>query len=82
MLYNMKAGEVMMSYRSLLTPYAHLTKAMPPHALTPLDKSPLKLYYSMSFFPCTVAEWNKLPSSVAEAPTLEIFKTSVSGLLA
>ena len=82
MLYKMKHHLVLMTYRSLLIPYAHLTKAMPPHAYTPLDKSPLKLYYAMSFLPRTVAEWNLLPCSVAAAPTLEIFKTSVTGLLA
>ena len=78
----MKHNLVLMTYRSLLIPYAHLTKAMPPHAYIPLDKSPLKLYYVMSFLPRTVAEWNKLPCSVAAAPIPEIFKTSVTGMLA
>ena len=50
----MKHNLVLMTYRSLLIPYAHHTEAMPPHAFIPLDKSPLKLFYAMSFLPRTV----------------------------
>ena len=77
MLYKLRNDLVLMTTRSLLLPYPHFTKGMPAHALTPLDKLPPKLYYSMSFFPRTVAEWNKLPPVVVAAPSPEVFRTSL-----
>ena len=77
MLYKMANGLVLMTTRTLLIPYPYLTMGMPPHSFTPLDKLPPKLYYSMSFFPRTVDEWNQLPQSVAAAPSLEAFRASV-----
>ena len=68
MLYKMKNNLVLMSTRSLLLPYPYLTQGMPEHAFIPLDKLPPKLYFSMSFFPRTVAEWNKLPPVVEQLP--------------
>ena len=69
-----------MTTRTILIPYPHLTKDIPPHSFTPLDKLPPKLYYSMSFFPRTVAEWNQLPQSVAAAPSLEAFSDGVEAI--
>ena len=81
MLYKMRNDKVLMAARSLLRPYPYLTQGMPEHAFIPLDKLPLKLYYSMSFFPRTVAEWNKLPPVVVAAPNPEVFRTAVLGQL-
>ena len=80
LLHKMVNDLVLMTSRSLLIPYPHITKAMPPHAITPLDKSPFKLYYAMSFLPRTIADWNKLPHSVA-ASSPETFKDSVMKFL-
>ena len=77
LLYKMANGLVLMQTRFLLIPYPHLTKSMPPHAFTPLDKLPRKLYYSSAFLPRTVADWNLLPHSVAAAPSLDAFRASV-----
>ena len=74
---------VLMSYRSLLHPYPYSTKSMPSHAYVPLDRMPRKVYFSTSFFPRTVAEWNSLPAElVATATSLESFKTSVWAVVA
>ena len=81
LMYKMANDLVLMSYRSLLRPYPYSTKAMPAHAYLPLDKSPQKLYFSSSFFPRTVSEWNSLPHSVAAAPSLEAFKASVRAIV-
>ena len=62
------------SYNSLLCPYPYTTKNMPAHAFKPLDLNPRKLYFSNTFFPRTVQEWNLLPPNTAEAPSLEAFK--------
>jgi len=35
-------------------------------------------YYRNSFFPKTVATWNHLPASIAEASTLESFKRGLT----
>ena len=82
LLHKMVNDQVLMTSRSLLIPYPHHTKSMPPHAFTPLDMTPPKLYYATSFFPRTVAEWNSLPHDIASAPSLEAFKTSVTAALA
>ena len=76
LLHKMVNDLVLMTHRSFLIPYPHTTKAMPPHAITPLEKFPLKLYYAMSFLPRTIVDWNKLPYSVA-ASSAETFKASV-----
>ena len=78
LLYKMANDLVLMSYRSLLLPYPYTTKSMPAHAYVPLDKMPRKVYFSSSFFPHTIAEWNSLPAElIATSPSLESFKTSV-----
>ena len=35
-------------------------------------------YYQQSFFPRTIREWNRLPTSVADAPNLLAFKQALS----
>ena len=77
LLYKMANNLVLMSSRSLLIPYPYATKSMPLHSFTPLHLTPVKLYFSNSFFPRTVSEWNLLPTYVATAPSLEVFKTSL-----
>ena len=77
LMYKMANNLVLMSYRALLSQYPYVTKNMPPHAFLPMDKMPPKLYYSTSFFPRTIAEWNSLPHSVANAPSLEAFRSAV-----
>ena len=76
LMYKMANNLVLMTYRNLLTPYPYTTKAMPLHAYVSLDKHPYKLYYSSTFFPQTIRDWNRLDAEVATAP-LEVFKTSV-----
>ena len=39
-----------------------------------------KQYIQLSFLPKTIVQWNCLPSSIALTPSLETFKTGVSGL--
>ena len=65
MLYKLKHNLVLMT--------THFTKGMPEHAFISLDKLPLKLYYSMTFFPRTVAEWNKLLPCVVPLKRRAIF---------
>ena len=36
-----------------------------------------KAAYQYSFFPSTIADWNRLPAIVVNAPTLQIFKTEI-----
>ena len=74
LLYKMSNNLVNCSYNSLLCPYPYTTKNMPAHAFKPLDLNPRKLYFSNTFFPRTVQEWNLLPPNTAEAPSLEAFK--------
>ena len=61
LLYKMANDLVLMSYNSLLIPYPYSTKNMPPHAFTPLDLIPERKYFSNTFIPRTVQDWNKLP---------------------
>ena len=82
LMYKMANNLVLMPTRTLLVPYPYLTKSMPPHAFIPLDLFQQKLYFSNSFFPRTVADWNWLPNSVAAAPSLEAFKASVMTVVA
>ena len=81
LLYKMANRLVLMPTNTLLIPYPYLTKSMPPHAFTPLDLIPVKLYFSNSFLPKTVSEWNALPHSVAAAPSLEAFKASLMSVV-
>ena len=82
LLYKMRNGLVIMSYRSLLQPYPYQTKLMPPHSFAPLDKLPEKRYFSSSFFPQTVNAWNSLDHQVAAAPSLDLFKEGLWKLYA
>ena len=77
LLYKMANNLVLMSYCSLLIPYPYSTQSMPLHAFVPLDKHPHKNYYASTFFPQTIRDWNSLPADVANAVSLEAFKTSV-----
>ena len=77
LMYKMANNLVNSTYRSLLTPYPYSTKNMPSHAFVPLDLIPTKQYFSSSYFPRTVQEWNSLPTSTAQAPSLEAFKASL-----
>ena len=81
LLYKMANNLVLMSTRTLLIPYPYATKSMPPHAFVPLDLIPVKLYFSTTFFPSTVIAWNSLPVSVATAPSLEVFKSSLMAVV-
>ena len=49
MLYKMANNLVLMSTRSLLTPYPYSTKAMAPHAFLPLDGTPSKYIFQLHF---------------------------------
>ena len=81
LLYKMANRLVLMPTNTLLIPYPYSTKSMPPHAFTPLDLIPVKLYFSNSFLPKTVGEWNLLPHCVATAPSLEAFKASLMSVV-
>ena len=35
-------------------------------------------YHKYSFYPRTIPQWNSLPASIAEAPSVEVFKTGLS----
>ena len=74
LMYKMKNNLVLMSSRSLLVEYPYNTKNMPNHAFMPLDLIPKKNYFSSTFFPKTVQDWNQLPPSTATASSLEDFK--------
>ena len=63
MLYKISNGLVRMSYASLLTPYPYALRHHE-HNFLDLDRSPTKLYYSNSFFPRTIQQWNALPPTV------------------
>ena len=73
-MYKMVNNLVLMPTRSLLKPYLYHTKNKPPHALMPVDMLPRKQYFSSTFFPKSVQEWNELPPSTATAPSIEAFK--------
>lgn len=75
LLYKMANNLVLMPTRTLLVSYPYLTKNMPPHAFIPLDLLPVKQYFSNSFFPKTVNDWNLLPYNVATASSPEVFRT-------
>ena len=77
LMYKMANNLVNATSNSLLTPYPYCTKNMPTHAFTPLDIIPEKKYYSKTFFPRTVKDWNSLTTSTAQAPSIEAFKASL-----
>ena len=80
LMYKMANRFVLMSYCSLLIPYPYALKSLHPHAFIPLDRMPEKLYYSTSFFPCTVLEWNQLDASMfPQKPSPEVFKANLWG---
>ena len=82
LIYKMRENLTLMSYCSLLKPYPYVTQGMPAHAFVPLDKMPHRVYYSTSFFPRSVAEWNSLPADLFTSVTsLESFKTSVRAVV-
>ena len=77
-----------MKYASLLVPHPYEIQDYHQYAFVTLDRSPLRLYYSNSYFPRTVAQWNNLdeatfpPKLVGAndkklAAQLEAFKTSL-----
>ena len=75
-----------MKYASLLVSQPYEIHDYYQYAFVTLDRSPLRLYYSNSYFPRTVAQWNNLdeatfPPKVVGADDkklaaqLEAFKT-------
>ena len=83
LLYKMANNLVLMSYSSLLVHYPYSMKSLHPYAFISLDRLPVKLYYSTSFLPRTVSEWNSLHESVFPVkPSLEVFKTNLWGVKA
>ena len=60
LMFKMDRGMVRMKYASLLVLRPYEISQYHNYAFVTLDRSPLKLYYSNSFFPRTVAQWNEL----------------------
>ena len=77
LMYKMANNLVNASSNALLKSYPYCTKNMPAHAFTTLDLIPEKKYFSKTFFPRTIKDWNSLPTSTAQAPSIEAFKASL-----
>ena len=82
-----------MQYSSLLVPHPYDLHEYHSYAFVSLDRFPLKLYFSNSFFPRTVTQWNSLDASLFPpvkegandnelAAQLEAFRASVLASLA
>ena len=82
-----------MQYSSLLVPHPYDLHKYHSYAFVSLDRFPLKLYFSNSFFPRTVTQWNSLDASLFPpvkegandnelAAQLEAFRASVWASLA
>ena len=93
LMFKMHQGMVCMRYASLLVPHPYALHDHHPFAFRTLDRSPLKLYFSNSYIPRTVTQWNSLDSGlfppvkvgasdVELAAQLEVFRTSVWASLA
>ena len=68
MLFKMTTGMANMAYRSLLVPHPYALRDFHHWAYVELDRSPMKLYFSNSFFPRTVEQWNALSPKVFPDP--------------
>ena len=88
LMFKMDRGMVRMKYASLLVPHPYQLHDYHQNAFVTLDRSPLRLYYSNSYFPRTVAQWNSLDEAIFPpkivgaddkklAAQLEAFKTSL-----
>ena len=64
MLYKMSSGMANMAYRSLLVPHPYALRDFHSWAYVELERSPMKLYFSNSFFPRTIEQWNALSPEV------------------
>ena len=93
LMFKMHRGMVRMQYSSLLVPHPYDLHEHHPYAFVSLDRSPLKLYFSNSFFPRTVTQWNSLDANLFPpvkegasdnelAAQLEAFRASVWASLA
>ena len=87
LLFRMTTGTSNMAYRSLLVPHPYALRDFHDFAYVELDRSPTKLYFSNSFFPRTIEQWNALPPDTfpdlktlpqpSPQAQLEAFKSSV-----
>ena len=64
MMYKMHNGMVKMAYSSLLVLHPYQLHLNHPFTFLTLDRTPLKHYFSNSFFPRTVCDWNSLSAGV------------------
>ena len=87
MLFKMHRGLVRTSYSTLLVPHPYDLHGQHQYALLSLDRTPIRLYFSNSFLPRTVMQWNALDPNIfplmtsrddsAAATQLEAFKASL-----
>ncbi|XP_052763343.1 uncharacterized protein LOC128223945 [Mya arenaria] len=76
MMYKIVNNLVDIQADSYLTPSNRSTRTSNNRNFTQISTS--TSYYKFSFFPRTITEWNKLPSSIVEAPDLVSFKQGLS----
>ena len=78
MLYKMANSLVAIDASPLLVPMEGIQHSAHPHRyVVPTTRTVL---HQNSFFPRTIRQWNSLPSSVAQASSLDAFKHQVSRL--
>ena len=78
MLYKMANSLVAIDASPLLVPMEGIQHSAHPHRyVVPITRTVL---HQNSFFPRTIRQWNSLPSSVAQASSLDAFKHQVSRL--
>ena len=76
MLYKIVHDLVDIPSSTYLRPVTSRTRAANTHKFQQYSTS--TDYYKYSFFPRTILAWNRLPASVAEAPSLAFFKRELS----
>ena len=71
MLYKMHRGLVRTTYLSMLVPHPYNLHGQHQYCFLSLDRSPIRLYFSNSFLPRTVMQWNALDPGIFPQMTLE-----------
>ena len=77
MMYKMRNNLLKLDTSHILYPMTGIAQSANPHKLTPPQHKNI-LLHRFSFFPWTVVQWNALPPTVAQAPSLNSFKSQLS----
>ena len=80
MLYKLSKGLVKVNTSTRLIPLPHHSSTRRAHSHCYVIPHSTTQYHKFSFYPRTIATWNKLPADVVNAPSLDSFRARLTAM--